>query len=351
MPKRVERLYITLTNECNMTCPHCWVAAGPKPASWDELGVSEHTAVIDALLDNGLKTVKVTGGEPFVRKEVLHGILLHCQRRGLEVNIETNGTLIDANDISIMKSLKECEVSVSLDYPDSRHDKFRRAPHAFEVVSRNIRLLNEAGLAPVVITAVHRDNFPSMRNMADYALNTLGCPLIKFVCCIDIGRAVRDMDNQLLTPKEVMDFYEELGRIAIAYPQHVTAMVPYAFHRIGGALRIGVCEPSTILGLLPNGDVAICGIGITNKGAVLGNVKKSSIRDIVEHSAVLRSLRVPQKYGGICGICIFRDVCANVCPAHAFAHSGSYSGAYPVCQVIYEAGLFPSEFLVGERIS
>lgn len=351
MPKRVERLYITLTNECNMACPHCWVAASPNPAALDELRVSEHIAVIDALLDNGLKTVKVTGGEPFVRKEALHSILRHCNQRGLEVNIETNGTLIDANDISLMKSLRECEVSVSLDYPDSRHDTFRRTPHAFEVVTRNIRLLNEAGLAPVVITAVHRDNLPSMRSIADYVLNTLGCTLIKFVCCIDIGRAARDMDNQLLSPKEVVAFYEELGRIAVAHPQHVTAMVPYAFHRIGGALRIGVCEPSTILGLLPNGDVAICGIGITNKKAVLGNVRMSDIRDIVDHSAVLRSLRVRQKYTGICGTCIFRDVCANVCPAHAFAHSGSYSGAYPVCQVIYEAGLFPSEFLIGESVS
>ena len=132
---------------CNLHCSFCYVADILNPSDWRarELTLEELDRIF---VKNGVKTVNVTGGEAFVRKnllsifELLHSKGMHCDY------ITTNGTMIDDEkarglaDLAASGFLKH--VSVSIDGPREFHDQVRGLSGAFDKTTRNIERLRQA---------------------------------------------------------------------------------------------------------------------------------------------------------------------------------------------------------------
>lgn len=129
---------------CNLHCSFCYVADILNPEDWraKELNLEELDQIF---AKNGVKAFNVTGGEPFVRKNLFE-IFDLFREKGMRCDyITTNGTVIREDKAEALLELTRSgflkHISVSLDGPPEFHDQVRGQKGAFRKSVDNIRML------------------------------------------------------------------------------------------------------------------------------------------------------------------------------------------------------------------
>lgn len=156
---RVHRdLRVSLTDKCNLRCTYCMPAEGLPWLPKDELLTTpELLTLVEAAVTAGITEVRLTGGEPLVRPdvvEIVSGIAAMDGPQGRpEVSMTTNGLGL----AKIAPALKEAgltRVNVSLDtlHPERFHEITRR--DRFDDVVAGMAAAHEAGLRPVKVNSV-----------------------------------------------------------------------------------------------------------------------------------------------------------------------------------------------------
>ena len=121
--------------------------------------------------------------------------------------------------------------------------------------------------------------------------------------------------------------------------------IPMAFRSIsdiknGFAGRCGIKE---IIGVLPKGQYALCGIGSHIPDLVFGEAGKDRLKEIWENNPLLFSIRdeLPGRLEGICQICCMKQLCLSSCIAQNFYRNKTLWGSYWFCEIADRLGLFP----------
>lgn len=129
---------------CNLHCSFCYVADILNPEDWraKELSVDELDTIFG---DGGVKSFNITGGEPFVRKNLLE-IFELLKTKGMRCDyITTNGTVMKEDRAEALAELTQKgflkHISVSIDGPPEFHDEVRGQKGAFRKSADNIALL------------------------------------------------------------------------------------------------------------------------------------------------------------------------------------------------------------------
>jgi MoaA/NifB/PqqE/SkfB family radical SAM enzyme len=148
---RIQRLKTPIiltyfvTNKCNAKCRHCfyWKELGKD----EELQISEIEKVVQSL-QNRLSTLTLTGGEPFLREDLVDICRLFYKINGLKkINIPTNGImpdLISNSATEILKKLKSfLSIVVSIDALQEKHDEIRGVEGAFEKAVKTVKSLKK----------------------------------------------------------------------------------------------------------------------------------------------------------------------------------------------------------------
>ncbi len=151
----VDDLRISVTDRCNFRCVYCMPAEGLKWLPRDEvLSFEEITRLARIFVDSGTRTIRLTGGEPLVRRDLprLVGMLaaLHPE---VDLSLTTNGFLL-RRDAPALAAAGLRRVNVSLD--SLRADRFERLARrdCLETVLDGIDAAREAGLSPVKVNVV-----------------------------------------------------------------------------------------------------------------------------------------------------------------------------------------------------
>jgi len=105
------RVMFELTYRCNFYCRHCYIPFSYR--KYPEIKTEEIFLILDQLAELGCFYLGFTGGEPFLRKDIIE-ILRHAKKRGLEVIIYTNGSLIDENVANELKRLRPNKVDITI---------------------------------------------------------------------------------------------------------------------------------------------------------------------------------------------------------------------------------------------
>lgn len=80
---------LNITKKCNLRCKHCFINEYQG-----EMPIEEIFDLIDDFHKNRLPILFITGGEPFIRNDLID-ILLYLKNTSINVNLATNGTLIN----------------------------------------------------------------------------------------------------------------------------------------------------------------------------------------------------------------------------------------------------------------
>jgi molybdenum cofactor biosynthesis enzyme MoaA len=119
---------------------------------------SECCRTIDRIAEYAPAIVVLGGGEPLWRRDVFD-IIRHSTDRGLEVDLATNGTLIDEAMAERIRDAGVRRVSVSIDGADAAtHDTFRGHQGAFDAAIRGIGLMKKLGVGTGINTTISRHN-------------------------------------------------------------------------------------------------------------------------------------------------------------------------------------------------
>jgi len=151
----INYLRISVTDRCNLRCLYCMPEAGisllPRE---DILSYEELRAVVQAAAGLGVSRVRLTGGEPLVRGDIVELVALLASVEGIDdVSLTTNGLLL-ARHARQLKAAGLHRVNVSLD--SLRPERFRRITRWGELgqVLEGIQAAREAGLEPVKVNMV-----------------------------------------------------------------------------------------------------------------------------------------------------------------------------------------------------
>ena len=145
-------LRISLTERCNLRCTYCMPAEGvPLSPKSHIMNYDEIYAIAKTFVANGVTKIRLTGGEPLIRKDI-PVILGKLASLPVELAITTNGITIDRH-IDVLKENKINSINVSLDTLSESKFKEITRRNQFEKVYQNILLLIENGFK-VKINAV-----------------------------------------------------------------------------------------------------------------------------------------------------------------------------------------------------
>jgi SynChlorMet cassette radical SAM/SPASM protein ScmF len=348
--------YLYMSNTCNLRCRHCWITPGfgdGKATPGDFVDPEALRRAVVEAKSLGLCSVKLTGGEPMLHPRFME-IVDMLTAEGMSMDMETNGTLMTAEKASHLKEKTNVTfVSISLDGPDARsHDSFRGVPGAFDAALRGLDCLVSAGYKNCqVIMSVHRGNRHQVEDVVALA-TAHGASSVKFNPVTRTGRAVAMEESG-----EVMDFEDHL-----AFARYVSTELrpkarvgilinmPPALSSMGDLWRThgrtGDCGVLRILGILGNGDIALCGIGRTCPELVYGKLGRDSIREIwFSNPTILRlrqALTDVDTLPGVCAKCLFVRVCRTGCVANNYCETGSLIAPTWLCAEADRRGLFPA---------
>lgn len=143
--RKINYLRLAITDRCNLRCNYCMPAEGISFAKKDTLFTIEELCKLSRIMvDQGIDKIRITGGEPFVRKDLMVLLKYLSRLEGLnDISITTNATLIGPY-IDELKELGILNVNVSLDA--IHKDTFERITRReqYDIVYHNlIRLIEE----------------------------------------------------------------------------------------------------------------------------------------------------------------------------------------------------------------
>ena len=142
--REMSYLRLAVTDRCNLRCTYCMPAEGiaylpeKKLLSWEEM-----LRIVHVLNQLGIRKVRITGGEPFVRPGLMDFLQELAKIENLEICLTTNGVLLE-NHLDSLLNLGIKNVNLSLDSLDSeRFFKITRR-NDFDQVYRNLMRMIEA---------------------------------------------------------------------------------------------------------------------------------------------------------------------------------------------------------------
>ncbi|NOZ63438.1 MAG: radical SAM protein [Caldiserica bacterium] len=338
----LREIYLYLTYRCNLSCAHCWI---PPEGNHEEIDQEILLSEIKKALPLGLKSIKITGGEPFCEPTLIR-LIEKMRELGLGVRLETNGTLINKSMAINLRRLNVYSVSVSLDGATPKtHDGFRGREGSFHATLTGIRLLVEQGIPVSLVCALHRGNIGEIEDIIALS-QSLGVGILKLTPVLPMGRGEElKEEKQLLSAREILSLFQQYAKHA-----RVFWHIPFAFWPVASLRTLGNqrCLIHHILGILPDSQISICGIGSEIRELIMGKVGEVSIKEIWHSSPLLREMRetIPAKLEGICGKCIFKSFCLGFCRAEAFLRTGRLTAPFWLCEQAYQEGIFPLTRLI-----
>ena len=157
--RNVNYLRISVTDRCNLRCRYCMPEAGIKLMSHKEILSYEEIVSFTAFAASyGISKVRLTGGEPLIRKGIVKLVRMISAIPGIkDLSMTTNGLLLSryANDLALAGLNR---VNISLDTLNPIHYRYITRYGDLEDVLEGIIAAKRAGLKPVKINCVVKAN-------------------------------------------------------------------------------------------------------------------------------------------------------------------------------------------------
>ena len=170
--RTIDYLRVSVTDRCNLRCEYCMPEEGiPLVRHEDVLSFEEIRAVVEAAVDLGVVKVRLTGGEPLVRRDVTALVGMVARIPGLDdLAMTTNGILLEQSAQPLADNGLH-RVNESLDAVDpTRYAVITRGGDVRRVFA-GIGAARRAGLDPVKLNCVVRESpdEPDARDVARFA--------------------------------------------------------------------------------------------------------------------------------------------------------------------------------------
>lgn len=152
--REITYLRVSVTDLCNLRCRYCMPEGVCQKRHEDILSFEEIVEIVSAAAELGVRKVRITGGEPLVRRGCVDLVRMVAAIPGIgEVDMTTNGVLL-ARDAAALKAAGLKRVNISLDSLDPGKYKDITGGGDLKAAIDGIKAAFDAGLTPVKINTV-----------------------------------------------------------------------------------------------------------------------------------------------------------------------------------------------------
>lgn len=208
--REIDYLRVSVTDRCNLRCIYCMPLQGVKNIYHsDILSLEEIARIVEAATLVGIKKIRLTGGEPLVRKGIHALINMISAIRGIDdIGITTNGILL-ASQIQELKKAGLKRVNISLDsLRPERYEYITRGGN-FRRVWKGIEKSLELNLHPVKLNTVVIKGFND-DEILDLARISIDYPIhVRFIEVMPIGTSKSWAENCFVSAVQIKKVIEQ----------------------------------------------------------------------------------------------------------------------------------------------
>ncbi len=276
--RTINYLRLAVTDRCNLRCNYCMPSEGIDFAKSDKLfSIDELCRLSDIVVSQGIDKIRITGGEPFVRKDIM---VLFRHLSGLEglndISVTTNATLIGPY-IDELKELGIKNINVSLDAIDrTTFEKITRRNQYDTVHNNLIRLISEAFNVRINFIALDGQNTQDILPILDLAKHYNVS--VRFLEEMPFNGGSKTFDTI------AWDYKKILGHIKEAYPDYYQLESP----KTSTSINYKIPGFKGTFGVIPSFSRTFCGscnrLRISATGDVITCLyakASSNLRDIM----------------------------------------------------------------------
>lgn len=245
LERPLRSLRVSVTDRCNLRCQYCMPEADyvwlPRE---DVLSFEETRRLVGVFTGIGVDKVRLTGGEPLLRKDLPELVRLIADLdRVNDLALTTNGLLLEAQ-AAALKEAGLSRVTVSLD--TLRPDRFKELSRRNQLddVLLGIEAASKAGFENIKLdTVVMRGtNDDELYDLIDFARSIGG--EVRFIEYMDVGGATRWTDEKVVGQREMLDAIEKRFGGPIE-PIDVDSWAPANRYRLPDGTTFGIIATMT----------------------------------------------------------------------------------------------------------
>ena len=323
---------LVLTRKCNFRCSYCYF--GDDLNRSQDLREDVALNLIDEAANLGVVIVNLSGGEPFLYRNICNIVSAITERRMIP-KISTNGSLLNSQMINNLKQAGLKAIQVSLDAPDAEsHHLLTHSTNTFQRVISAIKELKSQGFWVNVKGVMTPINYSSVENLIDL-LVSLGVDEIHLYpaspgsCEISSANSIRT-----LNAKEIAFLKKAVTSSARKHNKEQSILlseVEKSWQNPHDILRCGNLFSSLVVHT--TGNVSVCE-EIESDELSYGNVYDSHLKDIwlgSVHQHLLKSTKSSTHIDEKCSVCEYLDYCHTGCFNTAKLYEGNFLAKDPRC--------------------
>jgi GTP 3',8-cyclase len=286
LDRPLHDLRLSVTDRCNFRCRYCMPreAFGPGFAFLDRsalLSFEELTRLCQSFVGLGVRKLRVTGGEPLLRRQ-LDKLIAELCSLGCDISLTTNGSLL-AQQATALKSAGLRRLTVSVDSLDPEtFERITDSGHALASVLRGIAEAERVGFDAIKINSVVR------RGLNDHELVNIARHfserghIVRFIEFMDVGHTNGWERRDVVTASEILERLSEAFSLQPLEPNYRGEVARrYRIRDTGAELGIiasvsqPFCRDCTRARLSADGKLYTClfaGVGTDLKGPLRAGI-------------------------------------------------------------------------------
>lgn len=168
LPEHGGKAIWEITHQCNYNCSYCIFSCNQKKVP-GELTTEECFHVIDELTKKGFKHLKITGGEPFLRNDIIE--ILRYASLKLTTDISTNASLLTKEKVELLNQIKLKMIHVSLDGLKEAHESVR-GTNTYKRTIQGLEYLKDSTNKVRIGCVIHKNNEDNLKSITESVITT-----------------------------------------------------------------------------------------------------------------------------------------------------------------------------------
>lgn len=316
-----------LTSRCNLSCKYCYVDNSVK-----ELDTDDVKTVIDRLDQSGVCTLLLTGGEPFVRDDIIDILSFAFDKNFFEIYILSNGTLLRKEHLDFLsrhtRSLNLFRITFFSHIPDI-HDSFAGKKGSFDKSFKNALALSDAGIRTNIIINTIEENVDDIQTTMEFFQS--------FGLTVQIGKSklmptqkIKDEFSDTISEEFYNRYYKNLCKKNVL---ELKCRLEKEIHQEKSSDLL--CEGLFgLISIRSDGSITPC---LTFRNLSIGNILYDlrPLHQIYSTSDIYQTLKkIKRSEIEKCKDCKFKNVCV-ICPGLMHSETGSFKEPSPMfCNMV-----------------
>ena len=290
------------------------------------MSLNDSMKFIKEISDYGVEHVALTGGEPFLRRD-LKEIIKAIRDHGMRCNMSTNLTYLDKD---LAEFLRKYDVYLYVSMDGSKPETYEkiRGHGNWRYFMRGMKLLKEHGVSFSTVMAICKYNYMETKDYVRLA-ESLGAETSCIIPVLPVGRA---KENDVSPSREqVIQAAKLLGEACneLGYDGCIWCYTPAGLLIDSSYVYItGGCRTDRVIDVDPAGNLLLCDT-LDYKIANVKNGFTNALKKYYSNELVKRVMNpnLPEP----CRSCRLRDICKGGCYARSLLLKGNLDPPDPYC--------------------